>query len=167
MRSISDFSNLIPNEDGNFDLTFEFGHDKYEINAGDYYPTFSYRYLNIKHIPEFCFNHPEFNVEDYHKYFQHVKLYSNHTVDGNLGKSKFKIGKPNAKLLQIIQELSGTEGKLKDEQIPPFGHFHLSDTQKIDGEVTKRPVIHFMVGNHAILHILIYDPYHQIHPTTH
>jgi len=152
----------IPDDD-HLDLRFLPGESTYSTTPFDSYPFFSYQYLNIHTIPDYCFNHNDFLQEDFFSYFQKVKEFSSQRI-GDIENHRFKISRHNAAILSLFKTAVGITRKLGDDEIPEFGHFHLSDVKKENG--SKRPVIHFFVGQHGVLYILCYDPYHEIHKTT-
>lgn len=160
--SIPDYDNEIN------DFSFKLGSQTYRQRPDDFYPVYSYKYLNINIIEKYCFIQTNFEKEEYNKYFEIVRDLSYSKI-GELhqqGKYRFRISKHNRTILDLLTQLVG-KSSLTDEQIPEFGHFHLSETNKIDEQKSKCPVIHFFLGERGVFHILFYDPYHQIHPTKH
>lgn len=154
---------VIPDDDNEVnDFSFKLGQQNYTKRPDDFYPIYSYKYLNIKEIEDYCFIQSNFSTDEYNKYFEIVKQLSQSTI-GDLhqrGEFRFRISKHNARLLDLLKRLIG-KAYLSDEQIPEFGHFHLTTEEK-DG---KKPVIHFFIGEKGVFHMLFYDPFHNIHPT--
>jgi len=129
-------------------------------------PLFSYQLLNIGDIEECCFKRDDAHYIDYHKYFERIKEISSRTLDDLLDNEKhFRFDyRPKGNLLNAYKKLVG-KTYLKPELIPTIGHFDLYTEKRIEGEETKAPRIYFIVGQHAILHILFFDLFHELNPT--
>jgi hypothetical protein len=158
----------IPDYDRELDRRFIVGESSYTIVHDESYPTFSYSYLNIGKIPEYCFYHDDFLQEDYKNYFKTVRTFSNMTLGDIIrDKHKYKFSlnySPSGDDLEHILSIAGVSN-LDKEEIPPVGHFHLNFEPKEAG--IKRRVIHFFLGNNCVFHIMLYDPNHQVHQTDH
>ena len=129
-------------------------------------PTISYNYLNINIIPKYCFNQTDFNESDYKIYFEKLKVISN-TPLSELEEIKdrtldFKIytGTVKKELIDCFKTIIGRKD-LRNNQIPHFGRIGLYNGEK---KGDKAPRVFFFVGHYSTLHILLFDPYHDIYP---
>lgn len=131
-------------------------------------PLFSYDFIDLN-ITGYHFHQDCFDTNDVHQYFKMVKHLSRNSINDLLNNSDYKkhfhiYSIPKGKLRELVVKISGKHG-LKDEQLPSVGQFALYTNQngyadRTSGE--KSPRIFFMVGDHAILYLLFYDPYHEI-----
>lgn len=153
-------------EDEDFDPKFNFSADsrlKYRLKQS---PLFAYDYLNLDKIPNYSFHHADFDKEDYKKYFSQVKKFSQiklgELMDDYKRSDHFALSSsPNKTENDLLNSILGR--KLKPEQCPPIGHFHLYTPKEL-AEGQKAPRIHFFLGRFGIFYILFYDPFHTIHP---
>lgn len=158
----------LPDDDPPNINLFAIGQDRYEKRPNDYQVRFSYHYLNIGKVPKYCFNHPEFSADDYKTYFQRVQEYSSCTLDQlveEYSKHNLRISNPSKKDRILLERITGAKN-LSYENTPEVGHFHLEESTSSDGR-SKKPVIHFFVGRNGVLHILCFDPFHEVHTTNH
>ena len=74
----------------------------------------------------------------------------------------FKIEYPSRFIKNLIEDIADRD--LNANEIPQVGHFALSThpdgADKTAGR--KSPRIHFFIGRNATIHILFYDPYHEV-----
>jgi hypothetical protein len=130
------------------------------------HPTFSYKYLDLGKT-SFNFHLPEFDETDRKAYFKKLREYSQQSLDTLVNHSShlehFKLSS-NVKNPEYgyLAELIGKE--LKPEIIPTLGHFALSNAKYVEGTRNKCPRIFFLLGIDSVIHILFYDPFHDIHP---
>ena len=128
-------------------------------------PKISYTYLNIRLIPDFCFNHQEFSEGDYKIYFSKIKKICNTTYesliqDKNKDLDFMVYSKPNKDLLKCFKLIVGDK-YLTEDRIPPFGRIGLYNSKK---KGDKAPRIFFFVGHECVIHILLFDAYHALYP---
>ncbi len=135
-------------------------------NSRFFKPTISYNYLNINIITKYCFKQTDFNENDYKIYFEKLKIISN-TPLTELEELKdksldFKIytGSVKKELIDCFKKIIGKDD-LKSNQIPYFGRIGLYNGLK---KGDKAPRVFFFVGHYSTLHILLFDPYHDIYP---
>jgi len=166
-----DFRYILEEHTNDFDESgrdhiFEIGDKVLNKHSSHSKPSFSYNYLNISTCPEYCFNHLDFDSSDYNMYFQNVRRISKLTYhelleQGNKKEIDFTIYTSiNSALKKEFNKLINNI-KLSPEQTPTFGRIGLYNSSYPGG---KAPRIFFFVGHHCMLHILFFDPYHQLYP---
>lgn len=135
------------------------------------FPFFSYQHIDID-TTDFNFHRDEFDGKDRKIYFQKLKNYAITKVkdlaDESHHNEHFKIYEdPSKKEIELVEKLLGI--KITDQNMPVMGHFALytSDFSATDHEQGKKiqsPRIFFLFDKDSIIHILFYDPFHEIHP---
>ena len=127
---------------------------------------FSYEYIDLGDT-DYHFHQRCFDNYDIKHYFIKTKEYSPQTLNQLLDNlpytDHFKIGSPPPVIKDLIETIA--KRKLGWDEIPTVGHFALY-TNKNEGDRAvgrKSPRIHFFVGKTATLHVLFYDPYHELH----
>jgi hypothetical protein len=146
---------------------FEFGYEGSSPSNKGFRPTFSYKYIDLGKT-EFHFHREEFDEKDRRTYFERLKNFSQQSLEYILDRSShtlhFKLN-PDSRnreyhLLSELVDIDFGSGNA----YPVLGHFALYTPTYEEGKKNKAPRIFFLVGENAVLHILFYDPFHEIHP---
>lgn len=129
-------------------------------------PTVSYLYIDLDKT-DYKFHQPDFGDKESKIYLSKMKYYAEiplkDLIDHSKHKDHFKVSqKPTSKELELISQLMSV--KINDENMPITGHFALYTEPYEEGKKTKAPRIHFIVGEQSVMHVLFYDPFHEIHP---
>jgi hypothetical protein len=134
-------------------------------------PVFSYRWTDLKKT-NYHFQQDVFDNNDVKKYFSILNEFSKMTI-GDILDSKYQYhvyaSTLRGKLLKVYQQYTN-ETDINSDKIPPIYHFGLytSEGEKANRDTgIKSPRIYFTIGVFGIIHILFYDPYHEINPTAH
>lgn len=155
--------------DGPYDLKWGYGLTK--PLKEKIFPFFSYQHIDIG-TTEFNFHRDEFDGEDRKIYFQKLKRYAvtkvKELVDESHHNEHFKIYEnPSQKEIELAEKILGI--KITDQNMPVMGHFalytndfNISDYEQ--GKKNRSPRIFFLFDKDSIIHILFYDPFHEIHP---
>jgi hypothetical protein len=131
-------------------------------------PLFCYDYIDLE-TTDYHFNQECLDGVDARSYFQQVKKFSQIPLNDLINQSNYKdhfrvYNTPGRKIKELLEKISG-KATLLPEQIPSLGEFALYTDQdrKADRETgVKSPRIHFFIGEHGIIYILFFDPYHEI-----
>ncbi len=127
----------------------------------------AYDYIDIDRT-DYCFDQPCLDGDDAFNYFATLKEFSKLTAKKLTTElhhtHHFHIySKPNAKLISLVEDISGKS--FTPETQPLIGQFALYTEENASRESTvKSPRIYFIIGKNAVMHILFYDPYHEINP---
>lgn len=129
-------------------------------------PTISYLYIDTEKT-DYNFSSSDFGNKEQRIYFEKMKKYAQTSLQDLINKSRheehFKISPtPSSREKELLEQLIGT--KIKKENAPIVGHFALY-TEKQTENKSKAPRIYFLLGEHSVIHILFFDPFHEIHPT--
>lgn len=127
-------------------------------------PTISYNYLNYDQFPDYCFNHASFTADDFKIYFKKIKQISSTTYHSLITTSDKSLdftiyGNGNPELVGYFKSIVGLSN-IKPEQRPSFGRIGLYNSTPLD---PKAPRIFFFIGHQCMLHIFLFDPFHQIY----
>ena len=121
---------------------------------------------------DYHFNQDCFTNEDIKAYFSILNEFSNITI-GKLFdldyKYHLKETRLAGKLLEVYKKYKNVEHIKNLEDVPAIFHFGLytTKTEKANRDTgIKSPRIYFMIGSYGVIHILFYDPYHEINPTS-
>ena len=108
-----------------------------------------------------------FTQDEIHGYFSQMKKYSsasmNELIDSLDYSEHFHDSKIRGKLLQVLKDYSGNR---VDEGVMIY-HFALNPEkhEKADREAGIRNArIYFIIGKFGIVHVLFFDPFHEINP---
>jgi hypothetical protein len=149
---------------------FKFGTsiDGKELSSGyNEKPLISYRYIDIE-VTDYCFDQECLDADDILQYFDLLKQFSSSTIneliDGHYSRHFHLYHKPNSNLRSLLEHVSGIT--LTPETTPTIGQFALYNGEEKASRETgsKSPRIYFIVGQMGIMHILFYDPFHEINP---
>lgn len=106
-----------------------------------------------------------FTQEEIHGYFCQMKKYAsksmNEVIDTLDYTEHFNESKIKGKLLDILKEKSG---KWIDNDVLIY-HFALETEKSVDTDRNKdqrNARVYFLVGKYGIIHILFFDPFHEI-----
>lgn len=150
------------------DLHYEFsiGYDEYPTKDMQNRPVISYKYLCLE--GDYSFRRAEFNHKEWRRYLEVVKEFSTYSlqelVDCSSHEFHFRL-KPNYDIEHAeLAKYLGQEIKKNDP--PILGHFALYTTPADPKNPKKKllsPRIFFLLGKQSVIHILFFDPYHEIH----
>jgi hypothetical protein len=133
-------------------------------------PVFSYYWIDLGKT-KYHFHQDEFDNEDIKKYFSILNEFSQMTI-GNILESKYEYhvyeSKLMGKLLEVYKQYTN-KAHIDLYKVPPIYHFAFYTNK--DGHANrdkriKSPRIYFTIGSFGTIHILFYDPYHEINPTS-
>jgi len=156
-------------EQPHYDFKLGYGED-HPVEDFVFHPTFSYKYIDLG-VTNYHFHRPEFDDDNDRKiYFEKVKKYSGMSVD-DLEKQHYsehfkldRYPRSSSTEVKLLGELLQGR-KFKDGDAPIMGHFALYTNEQVEGDPLKKsPRIFFFLGKKALIHILFYDPWHEIHP---
>lgn len=129
-------------------------------------PVFSYKYLCLDGT--YGFKHNEFLHKEWRKYFDLVKEFSNCSledlVESQNNNLHFRLQHSYNQEHAELEKLIGYS--LKKDELPILGHFALYTTPADPKNLVKKiksPRIFFLLGKNSVLHILFFDPFHEIH----
>lgn len=137
----------------------------------DYVPLFSYEYIDLNKT-DYSFSQTHFHDNDIVEYFTKVKLFSTMTIDEMIHGAKHHehlhlIEPPfPPKLKYLIRQIAGRTD-IDDEHMPPIGQFGLYTSKNglaNRSKGIKSPRIFFFIGDNAVIHVLLYDPFHEVFP---
>ncbi|MBS1771603.1 MAG: hypothetical protein JST82_01995 [Bacteroidetes bacterium] len=159
----------IPDDEDEKPVKYNFNNRKY-ANVGKHYhrtPLFGYDYIDLDET-EYSFQQQCLDNTDIVSYFMNLKKLSKLTINDLIDHSSHKehihfYNNPNAKIKELLKVVLKKEN-LRPEETPVVGQVGLYTSNKQASRSTgiKCPRIYFMVGPHAVLYILFYDPYHEI-----
>ncbi len=108
-----------------------------------------------------------FTQEEIHGYFSKMNKYSsvsmNEIIDTFDYGEHFNESKIRGNLLQLLKERSG---KHVDDGVMVY-HFALEPKKRDEAsreKGTRNARVYFLVGKFGIVHVLFFDPYHEINP---
>ncbi|SDP90507.1 hypothetical protein SAMN05428975_3445 [Mucilaginibacter sp. OK268] len=127
----------------------------------------AYDYIDID-ITDYCFDQSCLDGDDAYHYFFTLKEFSKLTTKKLTTELHHEYhfhiySKPNSKLISLVEKISGTS--FTPETQPLIGQFALYTEENASrSSGTKSPRIYFIIGKNAVMHILFYDPFHEINP---
>lgn len=129
-------------------------------------PTVSYLYIDMG-TTKYNFNQKDFGKRESKEYLKKMNKYAQtplqDLIDNSEHEEHFRISTNLSKNeKELLKEHIGVP--IKEENSPIIGHFALYTEKYEEGKKTKCPRIFFLVGEQAIMHVLFFDPYHEIHP---
>jgi hypothetical protein len=132
------------------------------------HPVFSYYWIDLGKT-NYHFHQDEFDNEDIKKYFSILNKFSKMTI-GDILDSKHNYhvyeSKLKGNLLKVYKKYTN-KTDINLFQIPPiyhFGFYTCKDGHANRDNRIKSPRIYFTIGSFGIIHLLFYDPYHEINP---
>lgn len=156
-------------DDEDYEKPFRFGTtvDKEFLKSGsNKYPLISYNYIDLGDT-EYHFSQDCFDNLDLLSYFKQLKKFSNllfrNLMDNSSHHDHFKIEpKVGPKIKRLLEKVY--KKPLTEKTTPLVGHFALyTNPESARDTKIKSPRIFFILGKRATIHILFYDPYHEIH----
>ena len=124
-------------------------------------PRFSYEFLNVHIVSEYCVCQACNPLSVYHKYFEKVYEYAGRSLYEIMGDKNFKLNyEPKGTELRIYLKLRNLNS-ISPEERPVIGHFPLWTSKD------SSPRVFFFVGKDAIFHIMYIDYHHSTHSTEH
>lgn len=161
-----DFDESQEHNDNHYNFT-EGYFNGFPLNDADKRPTVSYLYVDTTGVTDYNFKRAEFGEFEAKIYLEKMRNYSQKTLNSLIDylppEEHFKVSSnPSSKELELISTLLDVD--IKKENIPLTGHFALYTTPYEEGVKSKSPRIFFLVGNDCVIHILFFDPYHEIIP---
>ncbi|PRX56676.1 hypothetical protein [Flagellimonas meridianipacifica] len=128
-------------------------------------PSVSYDLLQKNYEPNICHTSNDFIKEDFHDYFDVLKDVCSKSLGELMNEHSnvdFEIySSPNRNLKAVYAKAMGKKNIYQSE-MPSFGRIGLYNSLDENG---KAPRIFFALGHWARLHVLIFDPLHQIYPS--
>jgi hypothetical protein len=122
------------------DYKYSFLNKEFKAVTSEIYTDLSDGEIYLLKIKEMCKRSIQTSITDTH-YSEHIK-----TID------------VCTSLIQMYQKGTNTEGIIRPESMPQFGQFGLYTNK--DGN--KAPRIFFFFGHLGVIHILGYDPFHNV-----
>ena len=109
----------------------------------------------------------DFTQEEIHGYFRQMRKYArvsmNEIIDSFDYTDHFNDSKIRGNLLRLLKEKTG---KRIDEGVMIY-HFALEPVSKQTAsreQGTRNARVYFLVGKFGVVHVLFFDPYHEINP---
>lgn len=151
------------------DLHYEFSvgyDDELPTTNMSYRPVFSYKYLCLE--GDYSFHREEFKIKEWKKYLEIVKEFSakplEELVDLSNHKYHFKLKTHfDSEHSELAKHM---KMPIKRKDPPILGHFALYTTPENPNKPTEKvlsPRIFFLLGKQSVIHILFFDPYHEMH----
>lgn len=146
---------------------------KYERYPSAFYerkPLFAYDFIDLDVTP-YSFSQNHLDNTDACSYFAKLKELSNRTINDLLNNSDHKLHfhiypKLTGKQYDLIKQITRRDS-IRVEETPAMGQIGLytAGEGKADRNTgVKSPRIYFVVGEWAVLHVIFYDPFHEINP---
>lgn len=129
----------------------------------DSIPVVSYKHIEMD--DKYGFRQPCFDNVDAITYFDRLKELTSRSINESREQSPSDWHFYETKGDNIRTELKRKWKNISNKNMPCIWHFALYTNQNSSRRSgIKSPRIHFLIGAHGMIHILFYDPYHEMNP---